>query len=266
MTRTVGTPTWIDFGSTDFPASKAFYEQLFGWEFADSGEQFGHYNMITKDGALVGGGMNVAGMTCPEGDQIPSSWDVYLTVDDVDARVQKAVENGATVIVEPGDAGPAGRFAMVLDPTKAPIGLWKGGDTEGYEFSGNPGTPVWFELMTQDFDASSEFYTEVFDFNPVSMSTPMDDTSFRYSTNGPEAEASSGMCDASGFIPAEVGSFWRVYFCVESCDPAVERVQELGGKLLDGPEDSPFGRLATVADPAGAMFQICAPSEAVQEG
>ena len=37
---------------------------------------------------------------------------------------------------------------------------------------------------------------------------------------------------------------------------AAERVRELGGALLDGPIDSPFGRVATVADPEGASFQI----------
>ena len=263
----IGTPTWVHFGSTDMAASKAFYEQLFGWQFEDAGEQMGHYNMITKDGALVGGGMDVAGMTCSEGSPIPSSWDVYLAVEDVDARVRKATENGGQVIVEPGDAGPAGRFAIVLDPAKASVGLWKGGDTEGYEFSGNVGTPVWFELMTQDFDAASSFYTEVFDFDLVPMGDNADDcNAFRYATNGPQTEASSGICDAKGFIPAEKGSYWRIYFRVEDCDAALKQVAELGGTVLDGPEDSPFGRLATVKDPAGAEFQIIDPTRTVQEG
>ena len=35
-----------------------------------------------------------------------------------------------------------------------------------------------------------------------------------------------------------------------------EKLKELGGTVLDGPEDSPFGRLATVQDPQGASFQI----------
>ena len=35
------------------------------------------------------------------------------------------------------------------------------------------------------------------------------------------------------------------------------------GTLLDGPLDSPFGRIASVADPTGATFQVIATSEAV---
>lgn len=35
--------------------------------------------------------------------------------------------------------------------------------------------------------------------------------------------------------------------------------------MLDGPQPSPFGAIATVADPDGATFQICAMSEGVHE-
>lgn len=70
----------------------------------------------------------------------------------------------------------------------------------------------------------------------------------------------------AGFVPESEGSFWRVYFGVENTDHAVPRIQELGGKLLDGPVDSPFGRIATIADPQGATFQIVAPGQAVPEG
>lgn len=260
MTKT-GTPIWIDFGSTDFAESKAFYEQFFGWEFADGGEEVNHYQLASLGGAPVAGGMDVSGMTGPEGQPIPSSWTVYLAVDDIDARVRRAAEHGGTVVMDPDAAGDFGRFALVLDPTGAVVGLWQDSaradsDCGDHEL-GTPGTPVWYELMTQNHDAAAAFYRDVFDFEPVRM--PGDD--FVYSTNGPGESATSGICDASSFIPPELDSFWRVYFSVESCDPAVERVRELGGVLLDGPHDSPFGRIATVADPAGASFQICATTE-----
>ena len=51
-----------------------------------------------------------------------------------------------------------------------------------------------------------------------------------------------------------------------STESALARVRELGGSVLDGPIDSPFGRITTIADPEGATFQISAMSEAVPEG
>lgn len=259
MTRSTGTPTWIDFNTTDMATTKAFYEGLFGWDFHDSGEAMGHYQMIFKDGALIGGGMDTNGMAGPDGSPMASEWCVYLAVDDVDARLKLAEENGAQVVVPADNAGDAGRFAVIIDPTGAALGLWQAGDTEGYEFSGNPGTPLWFELMTQDIEKAREFYTKVFDFDPQGMPGHED----TYFTNGSMDQASSGIVNAEGFIPAEMGSYWRLHLGVENCDEAVEKVKELGGKLLDGPDDSPFGRIATVAEPTGATFQISAPSQAV---
>ena len=90
MTRSTGTSTWLDLSITDTEAAKAFYSGLFGWEFEDLGESMNHYHLIRNDGALVGGLMNVSGMTCPTGDPLPPEWGVYLAVDDADARTAKA--------------------------------------------------------------------------------------------------------------------------------------------------------------------------------
>ena len=48
----------------------------------------------------------------------------------------------------------------------------------------------------------------------------------------------------------------------DAADASLAKVKELGGKIIDGPDDSPFGRIATIADPSGAQLQLCAISEA----
>lgn len=265
MTRTTGTATWLHFGTTDMAGAKAFYSGLFGWEFEDSGPETHHYQMITKDGALVGGGMDTTGIPGPDGGALPSRWDTFLAVDDVDARVEKAQDAGGTLLMPVAAAGSAGGYGMVQDPTGSVVGLWQGCGIEGYEFTGKPGSPVWFELMTHGFDEASSFYSAVVDADLRPMSEPMEDDSFRYVTNGPGESASWGLGDATGVMPPEAAG-WRVYFGVNSSDAAIATVLELGGQVLDGPVDSPFGRIATIAAPDGATFQICAMSEAVPEG
>ena len=265
MTATTGTSAWIDVSAHDFAASKEFYTGLFGWTFEQLGDEFNSYNLIRNGDALVGGAMDVTGMTCPLGNPIPSEWSVYLTVDDLDARLQKAEQHGAIIAMGADQVGDSGRMAMLIDPTGATICMWEPKDLDGFDFTGQPGSPVWFELMTHKFDEASAFYTAVFDANLVSMSEQMDDDSFRYVTNGPGETASWGLGDATGVMPEDAAG-WRVYLGVESADAAVAKVEELGGRLLDGPVDSPFGRIATIADPEGATFQICAMSEAVAEG
>jgi predicted enzyme related to lactoylglutathione lyase len=52
---------------------------------------------------------------------------------------------------------------------------------------------------------------------------------------------------------------WHVYFAVEDCDAACAKVTELGGSVVTPPEDTPYGRLATVKDPMGATFKLMTP-------
>lgn len=265
MTRSTGSSTWLDLSVHDLDAAKAFYSGLFGWEFEDMGEQFNHYHLVRNDGALVGGLMDVTGMTCPAGDPLPAAWTVYLLVDDIEATARKVTENGGTLVSGPHPVGDQGIMAVVLDATQAGLGLWQAGTLEGFDFTGSPGSPVWFELMTHGFDAACDFYRNVVGADLVPMSEPMDDDAFRYVTNGPEGKNGWGLGDATGVMPEDAAG-WRIYLGVEAADAATARVQELGGRLLDGPVDSPFGRIATVADPDGATFQVCAMSEAVPEG
>ena len=54
----------------------------------------------------------------------------------------------------------------------------------------------------------------------------------------------------------DVPPHWEVCFRVEDADAALVRVEQLGGSVAAGPDDSPYGRLATVVDPTGAAFTI----------
>ena len=50
-----GTPAWVDLMVPDFAAAKAFYTGVFGWEFSESGEEFGYYAVASVDGEPVAG-------------------------------------------------------------------------------------------------------------------------------------------------------------------------------------------------------------------
>ena len=83
-----------------------------------------------------------------------------------------------------------------------------------------------------------------------------DSDEFRYSQAKQGDTVVAGLMDASSFLPAEAPSFWQVYFGADDTDAAVAKVVEFGGSVLRDPEDTAFGRLASVADPLGAKFQI----------
>ncbi|WP_026927646.1 VOC family protein [Granulicoccus phenolivorans] len=253
MSTRNGAPTWIDLGTNDLAGAKQFYTDLFGWTYQDTGEEFGHYNIILSEGAPVGGLMDMTAN--PETADQPPAWGVYLKVADIAATTELVRTHGGQVLFEPMPVGDMGSMAIYLDATGAMVGAWQDGTFSGTEFTLQPGSPVWFEIMSTDFDASVDFYQQVFGWELSAMPSDGDDN-FRYSTFGAGNDAVAGICDASGFLPAGTTSYWRYYLGVVNADETAAQFRAKGGQVLDGPADSPFGRFATVADPQGAQFQI----------
>ena len=266
MTITAGSPTWLDLGTTDLEKSMDFYRELFGWNFTSTGPEFGNYQMIDA-GVPVGGlGLNMD-MEGNLDESLPVWWTIYLKVADIDATLEAVTTNGGTVFVPPMAIGDMGKMAIVAAPSGAAFGLWESGTFDGFDTQGNPGTSTWFESMTKDFDADSALYAAVLGWDNAPMGpdegdavetdeTP--DNMGRYVTNFAGEAATAGLCEANAWLPEEMPSYWRVYFRVEDADATVAKIKDLGGALLDGPIDTPFGRVATVADSLGGSFQIVA--------
>ncbi|AMO59686.1 Glyoxalase-like domain protein [Mycolicibacterium phlei] len=51
-------------------------------------------------------------------------------------------------------------------------------------------------------------------------------------------------------------SQWSFYLGADDVDKTVEVIRDLGGSVVRDAEDTPYGRLAAVADPTGAMFNL----------
>ena len=66
--------------------------------------------------------------------------------------------------------------------------------------------------------------------------------------------------DASAFLPKDTPSHWSIYWEVDDVDAALARVKALGGSVIDDAVDTPYGRLGTVTDPAGAKFKLRNPN------
>ena len=180
------------------------------------------------------------------------------------------LQDGGTVLVEPMAVGELGVMAFVAGPGGEAVGFWQDGTFTGHDLPLTAGTSVWFELMSTRFDDALEFYRAVAGWEPTLMGDDgegggdsADDGAEegpRYAMNHPMEHASAGVCDASSWLPEGAVGYWRMYIGVEDTDAALEVVREHGGRVLDGPQDSPFGRVTTVTDPAGATFQLNEPN------
>jgi predicted enzyme related to lactoylglutathione lyase len=118
------------------------------------------------------------------------------------------------------------------------------------------GAPAWFELLTTDYEGSVRFYENVFGWATFSRS---DTDEFRYTTLGRDEDALAGIMDASAFL-GDAPPSWSVYFQVADSDETARQAEEAGGGIVMAPEDTPYGRLAELQDPAGARFKILGPN------
>lgn len=247
-----GEPVWLELNSTDLAKAKAFYGALFGWTFLDNGPEYGGYNIVMLDGAVVAGAMQINQDMAAHGAR--DAFAVYLSSADIETDFQAAVERGALPVVAPMEVPAQGSMAFLVDPAGAAIGLWQGVDV-AVQATDRPGGVCWWELMTHRYDESVDFYTSVFSLPSAPMGPQ--GAQWQYTTLGEAAQPLAGICDASAFVNGTtVPPFWRVYLGVSDIDAALAKLAELGGRLLDGPQDSPYGRVATVADDQGAQFQM----------
>ncbi len=255
-TAPIGSPCWIDLMTSDPQHSREFYTQLFGWGAEEPNEEFGGYFNFTKDGSRVAGCMS----SQAAGAQVPDVWSVYLATDDASKTVDAAVDNGGRVVVPLMEVGDFGTMAVVSDPGGAAIGVWQPGTHPGFGVLAEPNAPSWFELHTRDYHAAIGFYRNVFRWDVQAVS---DTPEFRYTTLQHGDAQLAGVMDGTGYLPEGVPAQWSVYFGVDDADAALTRIVELGGSIVAPAEDTPYGRLATAADPTGAIFRLVAPNEAM---
>jgi len=245
----VGAPCWVDLWTSDVGGSCAFYAELFGWEAQEPSPEFGGYFMFHRDGVPVAGGMGDMGDVAAR-----NVWKIFLASDDIDKSVAAAEAEGAQVVVPVVPVADLGTQAVIVDPTGAAVGIWQAGTFPGFTVLNEHGAPAWFELHTDHYDTAVSFYRSVFPWDTTTMA----DTDVRYTTmhtSGSQGEQ-AGIMDASRSLPDGVSSYWSVYFEVDDTDAAVSLVTALGGGVVSEPTDSPYGRLATVTEPAGAMFRL----------
>ena len=119
----------------------------------------------------------------------------------------------------------------------------------------NPhGTPIWYELLTADPDASKRFYDEVIGW--TIEAEPSGDMDYRM-IDTPNRQVGgvmrlTGEMKAGGARPS-----WLFYIGVDDVDATVAKITSAGGDVLMPARDVPgVGRMALVADPQGVPFYV----------
>ncbi|MEU9183917.1 VOC family protein [Streptomyces sp. NPDC048484] len=251
-----GTPTWIDLRVPDLDRALAFYGALFGWEY-DSKAAGGSGAAGGRDLGTVCllHGKPVAAITQAPTTGSGSGWTMYFATADCDGAARRVTKAGGSLIEPPTDigglVGDLGRAAVAVDPVGARFGLWEGRAHLGCEIVNEPDSLVRNDLVTPDPGPARDFYTAVFAYTlDLNETLPDLDFTFLRRRDGHEIGGIFG-------FPAAPSSAWATTFEVADTDAVVHRAVAAGG-TADAPEDTPYGRSATVTDPFGVEFSVIA--------
>jgi predicted enzyme related to lactoylglutathione lyase len=119
----IGSIGWIDLTIQDAPAIRDFYSQVVGWKAKDvpMGE-YNDYNMNSPDnGQPIAGICHARGINAA----LPPVWLIYITVKNLDDRLESCQNSGGKVISGPKTMEGQGRYAVIQDPAGAYAALFE---------------------------------------------------------------------------------------------------------------------------------------------
>jgi predicted enzyme related to lactoylglutathione lyase len=119
-----------------------------------------------------------------------------------------------------------------------------------------PGVPCWVDTWQPDADAAMSFYTQIFDWEAEdTMPDGVEGTHYMCRLRGRDVAAIASRPEGAPPVTA-----WTTYVWVDDVDATVAKAKDAGGSALVEPFDAlDGGRIAVIADPAGAAIGIWQP-------
>jgi uncharacterized protein len=244
-----GVPCWVDTMTEDTDAAARFYGALFGWEFAGPGG--GGYLVARLRGRDVAGlGSRPAGA--------PAAWNTYVSVASAEEAARRARDAGGGVVAEPCDASPAGRVAVLADPSGAVVCAWEPRERQGAQLVNEPSAWAMSMLETTEPAAAKAFYADVFGWTAETTDVGGSEMTLLRLPGyvGGEPEQPVPRDVVAVLVATEGRSRWSVGFWIDDADRAAAEATGLGGSVIVAPHDIPGFRNTILADPEGAAFSV----------
>jgi uncharacterized protein len=209
--------------------------------------QYGGYGMAKIGDKDVAG---IGGVQTPDG----PAWLVYIGTKDAEATNKKVAAAGGKVVTSM-DVPGQGHMSVFQDPSGAFIAAWQPHNMGGAQLMNAPNTFSWAELNARGIDKAKPFYEKVFGWDPKNSEMNTDDAP-PYTEFHLAGESIAGGMEMNPMVPAEVPSYWMVYFGAEDVDKTYKDALDAGATEMLSPQDFPGGRFAIVQDPQGAAFGL----------
>lgn len=240
---------WADLFTSDLDAARAFYTQLFGWEWRWVSDPPHPYGIFYKDGYAVAG---LAFRKADSKERGYARWAHYISVPDVSAMEAAIIEKGGRALLPKRSLPDRGDIAILATPDEAVIGIIHSSSGDPGDFRPELGEFLWHELFTKDVAAAAEFYQSLFGYEVLEKEDTAEIVDY-FLASGEHSRGGIGSLPPE----SETVSTWLGYIRVDDVEKAVEQVKALGGEVLVPPDPANIdGDLAIVADPVGTPIGL----------
>jgi predicted enzyme related to lactoylglutathione lyase len=277
-----GRLVWVDLVVPDLQSEESFYAALFGWSFRSLSAGQKPSALAMADGQPVA---SLIQRPLPRAGQGGPAWLGFFSTADLDATLRAATLHGAKQRSPVRSYPHRGRQAVLQDPAGVVFGLVSADSGDPPDTLAAPGQWIWSALFSSDPDDEAAFYQNVFGYQVYDLAGQSDQARAATDPNAqPSAQqsltdssaaavsASDGAVEhlelaSADYARASVngmsadqarrGARWLHFVRVEDAAAAAAKAQSLGARILVPPRaDRQGGRLAVIADPAGAPLGL----------
>jgi predicted enzyme related to lactoylglutathione lyase len=246
--RIQGRWVWGELLADNVEAEKAFYREVFGWQYDTHGSGKDAYTIVRVNGRPIAGIIHYAK---PADAARSARWLALMSVPDAARATQQAAASGGKVLVPAKTLPGRGEMAVLADPEGAIFGVIH--TTSGDPSDAFPSDNAWFwlELWARDAAKMSEYYRPLGAYTVTRQESPGD---------RPELYLVAGGFPRASVLEIErkdVPSTWLPYLRVKDLKQTVASIERAGGRIVIAPSpEIRGGKVAVFLDPAGAAIAV----------
>jgi len=233
---------WADLYTGDVSASLDFYTNTFGWSVKKFGNNGAKYHLLYDKEQPIAG---VLARSAHRNKTESALWIGSIATENVQAVVNNATQNNATIILQPHDFALYGKRAVIADPQGGIIGLLDiDANNKAHQKISNKWD--WAQLFSINTDKAATFYQNSFNYR-IEKVAPQQ-TSL-YLIQQDEIMASIVELPTS----FEQRDRWVNFVTVTNLTKTLTAATKNGAEIIHQPEDDTF---AIIADPNGALLGL----------
>jgi len=235
---------WAELFADNVDTEKAFYQEVFGWQFVSRGTGTHTYTLVSADGKPIAG---IIHHTKKADAERSARWLPFISVPDVARAAEQATAAGGKVVIPPKILRGRGQSAVLEDPEGAFFGVVHTDAGDPPDVFPPYNSWIWLELWARDSSTMADFYRPIGDYTVARREGPKDRT---------ELHLVAGGYPRAGILELkhkDRPSTWLPYVRVQDLKKTVASVTRAGGRVVMEPNSEVrSGTVAVFLDPLGA--------------